>query len=45
MLSEQVEIEPLGHKEVIDEGYPATCTEIGLTEGSHCEVCGTVLVE
>ena len=30
----------LGHKEVIDEALDATCTIDGLTEGSHCEVCG-----
>lgn len=31
------------HKEVIDEGYPATCTTSGLTDGKHCELCGTVI--
>jgi len=35
---------PKGHTEVIDEAVEATCTETGLTEGSHCEVCGEVLV-
>jgi len=36
-----------GHKhvEVIDEEVPATCTESGLTEGSHCSECGKVLIE
>ena len=24
-------------------GYPATCTAAGLTDGSHCSVCGAVL--
>ena len=33
------------HVEVIDEGYPATCTTTGLTDGSHCSVCGNVLKE
>ncbi len=33
----------LGHKEVTDAGYAATCTATGLTEGSHCERCNTVL--
>ena len=28
-----------------DAGVDATCTESGLTDGSHCEVCGEVLVE
>ena len=35
----------LGHKEVIDNAVPATCTETGLTEGKHCSVCNTVLVK
>ncbi len=33
-----------GHKEVIDEAVGPTCTETGLTEGKHCETCGTVIV-
>ena len=33
-----------GHNPITDYGKPATCTENGLTEGSHCNVCGTVLV-
>ena len=33
------------HREVIDKGKPATCTEKGLTDGKHCEICKTVLVE
>lgn len=36
-------IDALGHKEVIDKAKPATCTETGLTEGSHCSVCHEVL--
>ncbi|MGN0437239.1 MAG: hypothetical protein ACI4F4_01865 [Lachnospiraceae bacterium] len=32
------------HKPVTDEAIAATCTEDGLTEGSHCSECGEVLV-
>lgn len=34
-----------GHKKVIDAAIEATCTENGLTQGSHCQVCEKVLVE
>ena len=34
----------LGHKAVKDPAVPATCTEPGMTEGSHCSVCGEILV-
>ncbi len=33
------------HTVVVDEAVTATCTETGLTEGSHCSVCGEVLSE
>ena len=36
---------PAGHTEVTDPARAATCTEDGLTEGSHCSVCGKVLTE
>ena len=36
-------IEALGHDIVTDEAVSATCTGAGLTEGSHCSRCGTVL--
>ena len=35
----------VGHIEAIDTAKVATCTENGLTEGKHCEVCSTTLVE
>lgn len=33
-----------GHTPVVDEEVPATCTSIGKTEGSHCDVCDEVIV-
>ena len=33
------------HVPVTDPEVPATCTEPGKTEGSHCSFCGEVLVE
>ena len=36
-------VEHVGHTEVIDEAIAPTKTENGLTEGSHCSVCGEVL--
>ena len=35
---------PHTHIPVSDPGVPATCTETGLTEGSHCSICGEVIV-
>lgn len=32
------------HSAVIDAAVPATCSSTGLTQGSHCSVCGEVLV-
>ncbi len=32
------------HKVVVDSAVAATCTESGLTEGSHCSVCGKIIV-
>ena len=33
-----------GHRPVTDAGRAPTCEADGLTEGSHCSVCGVVLV-
>lgn len=38
------ETDPLGHTEVIDEAVAPTCTETGLSEGSHCAVCGETII-
>ena len=38
-------IEKIEHTPVTDAAVAATCTKTGLTEGSHCLVCDTVLVE
>ncbi|MBQ7580115.1 MAG: alpha/beta hydrolase fold domain-containing protein [Clostridia bacterium] len=37
-------VEP-SHDVVVDPGYPATCTEDGLSDGSHCSSCNTVLTQ
>ena len=37
------EIPAVGHIEIKDEAVDPTCEEPGLTEGSHCSVCGVVI--
>jgi len=37
-------IPALGHTEVIDASVPADCDTDGLSQGSHCSVCGKVLI-
>lgn len=36
---------PPSHTEVIDEAVAPSCTETGLTQGSHCSVCKAVIIE
>lgn len=43
-LSDTVE-KAKGHQVVIDKGYPAEVGKAGLTDGSHCSVCGKTIVE
>ena len=38
------EIAATGHKTVIDKAKNPTYESTGLTEGSHCEICGKILV-
>lgn len=38
-------IETADHTPIIDSAVDATCTETGKTEGSHCDVCKSVIVE
>ena len=44
-ILQEAEIPPVGHREVTDAGYDATCTESGQTEGRHCSICGIVTME
>jgi uncharacterized repeat protein (TIGR02543 family) len=44
-LEEKISIKPIisNHKPVTDPAVSATCTEDGLTEGSHCELCPVII--
>lgn len=43
-VCQKVLVEALGHNAVTDAKVEPACTETGLTEGSHCDRCGEVLV-
>lgn len=45
LSADAIIIKAKGHTPVTDEAVPATPSSSGLTEGSHCGVCGTILVE
>lgn len=36
--------EAKGHHVITDNAVEATCSHTGLTEGSHCDICGEILV-
>ncbi len=38
-------IETADHTPIIDSAVDATCTETGKTEGSHCDICNSVIIE
>ena len=42
-IVETKKVSKLGHTPVTDQRVAATCTANGLTEGSHCSVCDTVI--
>ena len=37
--------ETADHTPIIDSAVDATCTETGKTEGSHCDICKSVIIE
>ena len=46
-LCDETKTEPIAklpHTPVVDPAVAPTCTSTGLTEGSHCSVCGQVIV-
>ena len=43
LISEEV-IPADGHTVEVDAGWAASCADVGMTDGSHCSVCGEILV-
>ena len=43
-VKKYITIPATGHTEIVDEAVLPDCTNDGLTEGSHCSVCGEVIV-
>ena len=37
-------VDAKGHSPIVDPAVAATCTRTGLTEGSHCVACGTIII-
>ena len=44
IIRETKTLELIAHTSVIDKAIAPTCTVTGLTQGSHCSVCGEILV-
>ena len=36
---------PCEHSLVVMQGYEATCTDSGLTDGKKCSLCGEILLK
>lgn len=43
-VCKEVLVDAKGHTVVTDEAIAATCTQSGLTEGRHCEVCKGIFI-